>query len=147
MCECVVGLHRAMSFVKCLLHEILPLNYESFWAWCVNLSTKIHPPCYLDIGGVNTAHNFNGTVHLQSNAKNSAHPIFFPFALKTVKSRVLDMKDIVARALIYSTLHHYIGLDCISIRMPWNGLAKGRRITSSLKVPQTYQINSNQFLI
>ena len=72
----------------------------------MNLSTKIHPPCYLDIGGVNTAHNFNGTVHLlQSHAKNSAHPILFPFALKTVKSRVLDMKDIVARALIYSTLY------------------------------------------
>ena len=47
---------------------------------------------------------------VQSNAKNSAHPIFFPFALKTVKSRVLNMKDIVARALIYSTLYHYIGL-------------------------------------
>ena len=78
----------------------------------MNLSTKIHPPCYLDIGGVNTAHNFNGTVHiLQSPAKNSAHPIFFPFALKTVKSSVLDMKDIVARgALIYSTLYHYMML-------------------------------------
>ena len=39
-----------------------------------------------------------------------AHHIFFPFALKTVKSRVLDIKDIVARALIYSTLYHYMGL-------------------------------------
>ena len=30
--------------------------------------------------------------------------------VKTVKARVLDMKDIVARALIYSTLYHYMGL-------------------------------------
>ena len=45
--------------------------------------------------------------YLQSHAKNSAHPIFFPFALKTVKSRVLDMKDIVARALILNTTSLY----------------------------------------
>ena len=38
------------------------------------------------------------------------HPIFFSFALKTVKSRVLEMRDIVARALIYSTVYHYMGL-------------------------------------
>ena len=39
---------------------------------------------------------------LQSPAKNTAHPISFPF---TAESGVLDMKDIVARALIYT--HHY----------------------------------------
>ena len=32
---------------------------------------------------------------LQSPAKNSSHPIFFPFALKTIESGVLDMKNIV----------------------------------------------------
>ena len=31
---------------------------------------------------------FDGTI--QSHSKNSAHPFFFSFALKTVKSRVLD---------------------------------------------------------
>ena len=40
-------------------------------------------------------------VQLQSPAKNSAHPIFFPFALKTVKSRVLDIVALAPQALIW----------------------------------------------
>ena len=40
--------------------------------------------------------------------------IIFLFTLKTVESRVLDIKDIVARALIYSTLYYYIGKRQIS---------------------------------
>ena len=45
---------------------------------------------------------------IKSPAKNSAHPIFFPFALKTVESGVLDMKNILAGELKYSPLYHYI---------------------------------------
>ena len=41
---------------------------------------------------------------LQSPAKNSAHPIFFPFALKTIESGVLDIKNIVYRRLLKSNL-------------------------------------------
>ena len=50
-----------------------------------------------------------GTMELQSPAKNRAQPIFFRFALKNIESGVLDMKDIVARAIIYSTLYYYVG--------------------------------------
>ena len=37
---------------------------------------------------------------LQSPPKNSAQPIFFPFALKTIESGVLDRKDIVYITLL-----------------------------------------------
>ena len=40
----------------------------------------------------------------QFPTKNSAHPIFFPFALKTIESGVLDRKDIVYITLFKSNL-------------------------------------------
>ena len=54
-------------------------------------------------------HNFTYRTHtyVQSHAKNSTHPIFFLFALKTVKSGVLEMKDVLPRALILNTTSLY----------------------------------------
>ena len=76
---------------------------------------------------------------LQSPAINSAQPIFFPFALKTRR----DMKDIVARALIYSPLFLLYGVNFVSVSRKFENSQKHKLDILDYSSQKWYRLQNN----